>query len=441
MSIEEEPAPLGGDAHHKSALRTRLGTLILIRWLAIGGQSATVLVVEVFLGHLALMPVVLTIGASAIFNALQNVDRGGAWCLDQRKATWHIAFDVLQMCLLISLTGGPQNPFCIFIMGPVAVASAVLPARNTTLICGLAAAAITVAGVVHLPLPWPTPLAFPGVYIFGEWVALCVGIVSVSFFTWHMANETRRMDAAYEASRTALLKEQKAAAVGGLAAMVAHELNTPLATVCLLAQEIVAQAPPDSPYVEDMTLLLSQTERCREILKRLYRRREYDAMVGDETVSVSTLVEMAAAPYRDMTIDLSFSSRSDTGPAEAEPWIMRSPEILHGLGNLFQNAFQFATTRVDVQTEWGADSLSVRIHDDGPGYPERLMEHLGEPYISNRDQDGTHLGLGIFIANTLLSHTGGQLFFRNAEDGGAEVTVRWRMVDLLGATATLDRHG
>lgn len=424
-----------------STLRTRLSTLILIRWLAIIGQSATILFVDIFVGKLVLVPVLTTIGAAAVFNAFLAFSSGGVRRLDHGKAAWHIAFDVIQMSVLIAITGGPQNPFGIFAMGPVAVAAAILPARNVAQITTLAIVAITAANLFHLPLPWASPLVFPPLFTFGVWVAWCVGIASVSFFTWHIANETRRMDAAYEASRTALLKEQKVAAVGGLAAMVAHELNTPLATVCLLAKEILSQSP-NHPSATDLSLLLDQTERCREILGRLYRRREYDAMVGDETVSISTLVEMAAASYRDENIRFTCSAHiNEVGNETAEPWIVRSPEILHGLGNLFQNAFQFAKSHVEVTTEWGPDWLSICIHDDGPGFAERLIEHLGEPYLSTRDQDGSHLGLGIFIATTLISGTGGRLFFRNAEDGGAEVSVRWRVSDLLAAPSYQNRHG
>lgn len=411
-------------------MRTRVGPLVLIRWLAIAGQSVTVCTVQVYAALVPLVPVVAVILASALFNAALAFGGGGMRRLTQGNTTWHIAFDLIQVCVLIGLTGGIQNPFSIFVMGPVAVAAATLPGVHAAAVGGLATVGISAVILWHMPLPWPEPLVVPAMYLLAAWLALVVGIASIAFFTWNMANETRRIDAAYEASRTALLKEQKVAAVGGLAAMVAHELNTPLATVCLVAQEIVGQLSPDNPYLDDMRVLRGQAERCRDILARLSRRHDCDALVERETVPVSTLVEMAATPYRDDRVVMSLvESRSVVGQS-SEPWIVRSPEILHGLGNLIQNAVQFAASRVDVLTGWDVHSLTVRIRDDGPGFSERLLEHMGEPYVSTRNHDGQHLGLGVFIASMLLSRTGAQLSFANHDGGGGEVVVSWLLCDL-----------
>lgn len=422
--------------------RMRGGPLVLIRWLAIAGQSVTVLTVQAYTGRVFLASVLAGIAASALFNAAVVFGGSGMRRLTQSNAAWHIAFDVAQVSVLIGLTGGVQNPFCIFIMGPVAVAAATLPGWHAAAIGALAASGVSVVAMWHLPLPWPEPLTVPSSYVLGAWVALSVGIASIAFFTWNIANETRRIDAAYEACRTALLNEQKVAAVGGLAAMVAHELNTPLATVCLLAQEIVNQSGEDERHLDDMRTLLGQALRCRDILARLGRRHDRDAMVDGETVSISILVEMAAASYRsERGVLLTSETRAVMGAhGQCEPEIVRSPEILHGLGNLIQNAVQFAAHRVEVVTEWDAESLSVRIRDDGSGFPEHLLDHMGEPYVSTRDHDGRHLGLGIFIANTLLSRTGARLSFSNVPGGGAEVAVHWRLSDLLVAMAADGAH-
>lgn len=412
------------------SLRTRLGTLILIRWLAIAGQSTTVLVVQLSSGGLAVLPVAATIGASVLLNCLLSLQGTAFRRLGQTSAFWHIAFDVLQLGVLLGLTGGTGNPFCIFIVGPVALAAATLPGRPAAQVAILAGVAMSVVTRWHRPLPWPEQFVIPPLYTFGSWSALSLGIAFVAFFTWRMAAEARRIDAAYEASRTALLQEQRIAAVGELAAMVAHELNTPLGTVCLVAREVAAQMRQDDPNLAEMRTLVGQAERCRDILARLTRRGEREAMVGDEKVPFSSLVEMAAAPHKDSRIDLVFTTAPPAaGVSPAEPWILRSPEILHGVGNLLQNAVQFARRRVEVRIGWTGDQVTVRIHDDGPGFDEHLLDRLGEPYLSTRDHDGAHLGLGIFIAKTLLTRTGASLLFSNDPMGGGIVTICWRRAE------------
>lgn len=426
------------------SLSTRVGQLVLIRWVAIFGQSVTVMFVSVFCGPVPVWPISAAIGSSILFNTILSFGSGNLRRLSQRATVLHLGFDIAQVCLLIALTGGMENPFSIFVMGPVAVAAATLSGRHAAFISGAAVVGISIAALWHMQLPWIGPLLIvPPLYVIGIWMALVVGIASIAFFTWNMANERRRLHIAYEASRTALLREQKVAAVGGLAAMVAHELNTPLATICLVAQELVNQPILAEDSQDELRLLLSQAERCRDILARLSRRREQEVMLSGETVSVSTLVEMAAAPYRDGSVAVAVSaSRSSDLLTEAfEPWVARSPEILHGLGCLIDNAVQFAETKVDIRTEWDADTLTVRIQDDGPGFPDHLLEHMGEPYISTRNQDGSHLGLGVFISNVLLTGVGADLAFTNISDHGGEVCVRWRMCDLLSMRQKDFPHG
>ncbi|MBI2235612.1 MAG: ActS/PrrB/RegB family redox-sensitive histidine kinase [Magnetospirillum sp.] len=408
-------------------LQTRLGTLVQIRWLAIVGQGATIAVVDIAFGGFAMAGALATVAASAALNLWLTFSRGILHRIDERTAAWHLAFDLAQLTVLLGLTGGLHNPFALFLLAPVTVAAATLSARLTVRLAAGAIAAASLVAAWHEPLPWPEgPLNMPPLYLLGMWLALTLGVVSVAFFTWRMAEEARRIAEAYSASRIALAQEQRLAEMGALAAAVAHELNTPLATVHLVARELAEELPGDSPLQADIRTLIGQAERCRDTLARLTRSPGRDAAVESETIAFPVLVELAAHPHVEgARCEVVFSHAAAlTEPGGGMPWLERSPEILHGIGNFVQNAIQFARSRVEITTGWG-EALTVRIADDGPGFSPQVLERMGEPYISTRGGDGNHLGLGVFIAATLLARTGARVTFANREAGGAEVMVTW----------------
>lgn len=404
-------------------LQTRLSTLVLIRWLALVGQTVTVVVSSAALGGLPLVPVALTIAASGALNLWLSFGPGRKGRIGETRAAWHLVFDIVQLAILVALTGGLSNPFVVFLLAPVTVAAATLSVRATAVLAALAVLALSVIARWHMPLPWDgAPLELPPLYLFGAWMALSVGVTSVSLFTWRIAEDSRRIAAAYSESRLALEQERRVAEVGALAAAVAHELNTPLATITLIARDMATELR-DGPLEPDISTLLGQAERCRDTLARLTRDGERGQAVECEKVPFPSLVEMAAEPYAEgAPVQVLFDHAGI--PAQAAPWIARSPAILHGLGNFIQNAVQFARSRVEIDTSWCPQgALTVRIADDGPGFPPHLQ--LGEPYQSGRSDSSGSLGLGIFIATTLLVRTGATIRFSNPEEGGAEVLVTW----------------
>ncbi|MGE3783847.1 MAG: ATP-binding protein, partial [Alphaproteobacteria bacterium] len=234
-------------------------------------------------------------------------------------------------------------------------------------------------------------------------------------------------------TQLALAREQRVSAVGALAAAAAHELGSPLATIAVVARELAHDLPPDSPHREDVALLLSQSERCREILAQLAHRPDDEGGASPYTrLPVSALVEASAAPYRDPRVRLIFATTGS--PAADEPSVRRSPEIMHGLNNLIQNALQFAQDEVSVTTHWDKAMVTVEVVDDGPGFPPNLLGRLGEPYLSTRAGDSNHMGLGIFIAQSLLERSGAELVFDNLSEGGAHVVITWKRSNLETGT-------
>jgi len=276
----------------------------------------------------------------------------------------------------------------------------------------------------------PQPL-----YVLGMWIALVFSTVFIAVYAWSVAAEARRMRDAFAVTQLALAREQRISALGGLAAAAAHQLGSPLATIAVVAKELVRDLPGDSPYAEDAQLLLSQSERCRTILADLTRRHE-----GEDgefvRMPLSALVEAAGEPHRRPEVALTFAvapGSDAAGHVLDEPLLAPSPEIMHGLGNLIQNAAQFARHEVSVTTSWNQDTVAVDIADDGPGFSQQVLSRIGEPYISGRTGESQHMGLGIFIAQSLLERTGARLDFANAPDGGAEVVVEWQRAALVPA--------
>jgi two-component system sensor histidine kinase RegB len=414
-----------------------LRKLVLIRWVAVLGQAVTVLVVHFGFGFkLPLTSALVVIAASAVLNILASRRRSAGARLGDREAAAYLAYDTLQLGILLFLTGGLENPFAILMLAPVTVSATILSRSSVIGLSALTVIALSVLAVWHLPLPQRALMLFEPqpIYLLGFWTALVCSTLFISGYAWSVALEARKMRDAYAATQLALAREQRISAVGGLAAAAAHQLGSPLATIAVVAKELARDLPSGSPLAADAELLLSQSERCRTILADLSHHREGEVGSPFERLPFSALVEAAGEPHLSPEIAVQYeveASRGADGKPLEEPLVRRSPEIIHGIANLIQNAIHFAQQEVEVTTSWTADKVSVDIADDGPGFPPGVLARIGEPYISARGQVGTgynaqHMGLGIFIAQTLLERTGARLTFDNLSDGGAHVVIEWR---------------
>ena len=412
--------------------RVTLRTLILIRWIAVTGQLTTTLAVHYGL-HLELPigPVLAAIGASVLLNLAALAQRKARPRLADRDASLYLGYDILQLSLLLYLTGGLQNPFAVLILAPLTVAATILSRNSVTGLAALALVCLTALALWRFPLPWPGgDLVLPPLFSIGVWLALCLSAIFITAYVWSVAREARNINDALAASQMALAREQKLSALGALAAAAAHELGTPLGTISLVAKELAREIPPDDPLAEDIALLQSQAVRCRDILAELSRKPEAEGGEPYDRLTLHALLEAAATPHTLPHVSLRIEERPAAGggsgsggdDAPAPPMIRRSPEIIHGLGNIVQNAMQFARRDVLLRAEWDASHLTVTVIDDGPGFSPGLLSRIGEPYISSRPEG---MGLGIFIAQTLLERTGAEVGFANHRSGGAQVVVRW----------------
>lgn len=410
--------------------RVKQRTLVLIRWIAVAGQAATLCVVHFGMGlPLPTAPALGVVAASGLLNLVVG-GRGRIRArLSDGEATLYLAYDTIQLSLLLYLTGGLVNPFAVLILAPVIVSATVLSRISTIGLGALTAASISVLAFFHLPLPWAEePFTLPPLYLLGIAWALALGTIFIAAYVGSIAEEARRMSEALSATQLALAREQRLASLGALAAAAAHELGSPLATIALASKELARELPAGSPLREDVDLLISQSVRCRDILTKLGKAPEAKEGLPFARLPISALVETAAEFHRIPGIKLILDAAPAEGAPEdsPEPELTHSPEIVHGLGNLIQNAIQFARDEVVVRQRWNHGELSVEVMDDGPGFPSYLLQRIGEPYVSSRAEGGLHMGLGIFIAQNLLERTGAELAFSNRPEGGAKVAVGWK---------------
>ena len=397
----------------------RLQTLTILRWVAVVGQAGAIAVaLWVFRLQVELGFAAVVVGLSIIANIVIHFIFPTTKRLNEREAALMLLFDTLQLCLLLMLTGGLNNPFAVLVAAPVTVSATALSMRSTVTIGAAAIGMTSLMAFVHLPLVTRSGdiLRLPEVFLFGMWAAIVVAIGFIAGYARQVAKESQTMSQALLATQMALAREQKLTDLGGVVAAAAHELGTPLATIKLVSSEMVRELPEGSELREDAELVRDQADRCRDILRSMGQTGKDDLHLRQ--APLSALIAEAAAPHlnRGKTVTL------EPGTGD-EPVLLRQPELIHGLRNLIQNAVDFASTAVWVDTLWTDTSLTIHIVDDGTGYPPTLLSRIGDPFIRRRrpapdaerpEYEG--MGLGLFIAKTLLERTGADLTFANGRD-------------------------
>ena len=413
----------------------RLRTLVILRWIAILGQLIALsvsihlfdLVIEVGLAAMA-------IGVSIIANLFSTFIYPQSKRLSEFDALVMLLFDLLQLCLLLYLTGGLNNPFAVLILAPVTIAATFLQLRNTLLLGLLAILIISALTLWHLPLATVDGaiIALPDLFLFGFWAALIIGVVFLGVYARQITGEMHDMSDALLATQMALAREQKLTDLGGVIAAAAHELGTPLATIKLVSSELLDDLEDGSDLREDVQLIAEQSDRCRDILRSMGRAGKDD--LHFRRIPIQALVQEAAEPHKNRGKTIEIVSTTELGLNDRQPVVERSSEILHGLRNLIQNAVDFATSKVVVEVNWENEKVSIRIQDDGPGYPSSVIGRIGDPFVRRRrahedmskrpEYEG--MGLGLFISKTLLERSGARLQFTNAGNrGGAIVLAEW----------------
>lgn len=421
------PLTMGG-SFGQSSRRLRLQTLMRLRWLAVAGQTLTVLVVAFWLEFpLPLLACAILIGALAAANIALAVGFPSTLRLEPTSALCLLGFDLLQLAALLFITGGLANPFAPLLCVPVIISFASQPLRHSLWLMALAIVATTVLFLTPFHLPWylgreaPIPLVMQ----VATWTSVCSMMAFAAFYAYRVSQESSLLADALSATELVLQREKHLSQLDGLAAAAAHELGTPLATISVVAKEMERELGNDERFGEDVQLLRSQSERCRDILKRLTTLPSE----GEEhmrSLALSSMIEEVIAPHREFGVRLELVERSGRG---SEPVISRNAGIMFGLGNLVENAVDFAREKVIVTVSHDAETVSIIIEDDGAGYSQDVLVRIGEPYVTSRsgNQRAGGMGLGLFIAKTLLERSGATLRFENrtSDDTGARVSITW----------------
>ena len=416
----------------RGAQRVKVSTLVWLRWLAVAGQLAAVTVVAFGLGYpLPLFACLAVIGLSAAMNLWLWGSYPRAARISDRRAALVLGFDLVQLSSLLFLTGGLANPFAVLLLAPVLISATIMRLATTVALGGLVFVLVSALAVWHLPLPWGDgmPPRFPLVYRLGVWAALLVAIAFICTYAWRVAQESRTLANALAAAELALEREQHLSDLDGMAAAAAHELGTPLGTITVVAKEMSRELDPGSPLGEDIALIQTQAERCRAILAKLSSLgTDPDAVIANKTLAA--LLDDLAAPHRLFDVPIAIEAQGEGPP----PLVRANAALSYGVGNLIENAVDFAREQVRVTGSWDAATVGIRIDDDGPGFPADILPRLGEPYLIRRTsalaredtpRTGGGLGLGFFIAKTLLERAGAQVRVANGAPGlgGASVSV------------------
>jgi len=420
---------------------------IVLRWLAVAGQLAAVFLVEFGLGYpMPLTAVLLVIGLSALLNIYLQTRFPPNQLLQPGPTVTYLAYDLLQLAMLLYLTGGLVNPFALLFLAPVTISASMLTARSTAQLVVLASALVTGLLFFYLPLPWDGAAPdLPAIYQLGIWAALIVALVFIPAYVWRVSREARRMSAALSATRDVLAREQRLTALDGLAAAAAHQLGTPLGTIVLIAKELQNRTDLPAGLQDDANLLREQAERCRDILSSLSMEDEGDPVLSN--LSLRDFLQEALLEAGPSDKQVHVSCFADGLLATGEPRVESRPELIYGLGNIIENAAEFAAAHVWVEARYSAQQIIIDVCDDGPGFRPEILRRLGQPYNTSRpvhvpsephngaDAEPTFgLGLGFFIANTLLQRTGATVTASNLapprqfgalKAAGAQVRLVW----------------
>ena len=408
-------------------------TLVILRWIAIVGQYLTISIVYFILKFelpFFYCSIIIFIGILTNFYLQFKFDKNQ---LNNFTSTFFLFYDLIQLSILLYLTGGVTNPFTILLIIPAIVSSTFLTLRSTINLSVITIIILIVLTINHLPLPHSGELHFhvPDTYLYAVPIAIIIGLIFLTYFGVRFGIESRKRTEALNKLELILAKEHELESIGLQAAAAAHSLGTPLSTITVIARELEKEIGNNPKYSKDIDLLLSQTKRCSDILKNLSKDQlEEDSFLSD--IKIEELLSEIVKSYTEIS-EKKLSLLVEKN--KLNPQIERTLEITYGLRNFIGNAVKYSNSFVDITLESNNKITEVKVCDDGPGFSEDILNVLGEPYIRSKNKiisSKSGLGLGTFIGKTLLERMKANVNFDKCpKTNGAMVTIKWKTNDLL----------
>ncbi len=413
-------------------LRLEKKTVVILRWIALIGQLLTIYFVHFYVGFdLPLIFCSLTIfcgGLTNIFiqfnfrkNQLSNIE-----------STILLFYDVIQLSVLIYLTGGVTNPFIIFLIVPALISSTLLNLASTLFLSIITIMSLTLLTFNYFPLPSEGNIHFhvPDYYVYSIPSALVIALIFLNYFGFRFGYEARRRGNALNKLELVLAKEQELESIGHQAAAAAHSLGTPLSTITVIAKELKKEMINNKEFKDDVDTILEQAKKCGEILKKISQNQ----IIDDEYVKNITLQDLLFEITKSFESITEKNLNLNLENAKKRIPIKRSAELTYGIRNFVGNAVKFSKQNININLVVNNQTTTLQISDDGPGFPDDIYKIIGEPYISTKSKklkSKAGLGLGTFIGKTLLERKKANIEFLKSSNGGAIVEISWNNKDFI----------
>ena len=352
--------------------------------------------------------------------------------ISERSSFIFLLIDILQLAILLYLTGGISNPFIIFLIIPSVFSSSNLGFKISLFLVLITTLLILILTFFYQPLPYPlnlTNIINPLVY-YSISISLIIALFFLNYFALSFGNESRIRKEALNRMEEVMAKEHEILSLGGQAAAAAHSLGTPLSTIKIITQELMKQFKNNKDVQKDIQLLSSQVERCNQILKKLSLNPIEEDEFIDRDISVRDYLNEIILSFKEISSkNFVFNYEQDSNSFE----ITKSIEIIYGLRNFIGNANKYSKDSIIINLRSDSEITEISIEDDGPGYPRDILPKIGEPYLkSTKNNELSGLGLGIFIGKTLLEKNFASVKCGNSKTrSGAEVIIKWKNKELV----------